>query len=85
MPEHFTATVRKIVGERIRHSREESKLSLRDLATICAVGYSWLAKLEKGQINFQIDSLTRLLEVLEVQPKDLFKFDLPFTDESFLK
>lgn len=85
MPEHFSATVRKIIGERIRHNREESKLSLRDLAAISGMGHSWLAKLEKGQINFGIDSLTRLLEALEVQPRELFKFDLPFNDELFLK
>ena len=84
MPQHFSATVRKIIGEKIRYNREESKLSLRDLASISGMGYSWLAKLEKGKINFGIDSLTRLLEVLEVQPKDLFKFDLPFDDETHL-
>ena len=84
MPEQqFSGTVRKIIGERIRKSREESKLSLRDLAVITGMGHSWLAKLEKGRVNFQIDSLTRLLEALEVQPEDLFKFTLPF--ESYLE
>lgn len=85
MPGEFTYTVRKIIGERIRLSREESKLSLRDLAVITGMGHSWLAKLEKGQVNFQIDSLIRLMEVFEIQPKELFKFNLPFSDDSFLK
>lgn len=86
MPEQqLSGRIRKIIGERIRSSREESKLSLRDLAAITGMGYSWLAKLEKGQINFQIDSLTRLMEIFEIQPKELFEFDLPFSDDSFLK
>jgi transcriptional regulator with XRE-family HTH domain len=83
--QHFSGAVRKIIGEKIRSSREDSKLSLRDLAVITGMGHSWLAKLEKGQINFQIDSLTRLLEVFEIQPKELFEFTLPFSDDSFLK
>lgn len=81
MPEQLTHTIRKIIGGRIRSYREESRLSLRDLAAITDTGHSWLAKLEKGQINFQIDSLTKLLESLQVQPIELFRFDLPYSDE----
>ena len=80
MPEQLTDTVKKIIGAKIRKSREEDKLSLRDLAVITNIGHSWLAKLEKGQINFQIDSLTRLLDVLDLQPKDLFEFELNFEE-----
>ena len=80
MPELLTDTMRKTIGGKIRTYREESGLSLRAFATITNTGHSWLAKLEKGQINFEIDSLTKLLESLQVHPRELFKFDLPYGD-----
>lgn len=80
MPKQLPDAIRKIIGKKLRHYRKEDNLSLRDLAAIAGIGHSWIGKLEKGQINFQIDSLMRLLEVLEVQPKELFNFDLPYDD-----
>lgn len=80
MPEPISDTVRKIIGKKLRAYREESKLSLRELAVITDIGHSWIAKVEKGQINFQIESLTRLVEALGIQPRELFNLDLPFDD-----
>jgi transcriptional regulator with XRE-family HTH domain len=81
MDEQISGMIRDIVGKRLRSYREESGLSLRDLAAITDIGHSWLGKLENGKINFQIDSLTKLLKYLQVQPSELFKFDLPYSEE----
>ncbi|HEX2628867.1 MAG TPA: helix-turn-helix transcriptional regulator [Chitinophagaceae bacterium] len=81
MTEQIIDIIRKTIGKTIRTRREESMLSLRDLAAITDTSHSWLAKLEKGQINFQIDSLTKLIDCLQVQPKELFDFELLFNDE----
>jgi len=72
-------TLRQMIGKKIRAYRKEGKLSLRDLAAMTDVGFSWLAKLEKGRINFGIDSLAKLLEALDVRPSELFEFDLPYS------
>jgi transcriptional regulator with XRE-family HTH domain len=76
MAEHQTITARKYVGEKIRSIRQKQGLSLRELEALTGFGHSWLAKLEKGQVNFQIDSLIRLMEALKLQPKELFNFKL---------
>jgi len=81
MPEQIFDTIRKTIGKAIKANRKESKLSLRELAAITNTSHSWLAKLEKGQINFQIDSLSKLLDYLLIQPKELFDFELLFSHE----
>jgi len=78
MPDQISDIIRKVIGQRIRHYREESRLTLRDLEVISGVGHSWIAKVEKGQINLQIDSLIKLLAALEIQPRELFDFELPY-------
>jgi transcriptional regulator with XRE-family HTH domain len=81
MSEQLSMSVRKIVGEKIRTVREKRGYSLRELESETGLGHSWIAKLEKGQVNFQVDSLVVLLEALKIQPKELFNFKLPFGDE----
>ena len=76
MAEQLTTTARKHVGEKIRNIRQKQGLSLRELEALTGFGHSWLAKLEKGQVNFQIDSLIRLMEALKLQPRELFNFKL---------
>jgi transcriptional regulator with XRE-family HTH domain len=81
MSDQMIDTIKKTIGKRIRAHREASGLSLRDLGAITNTGHSWLAKLEKGQINFGIESLAKLLKNLQIQPEELFKFNLPYSDD----
>ncbi|HEX2630682.1 MAG TPA: helix-turn-helix domain-containing protein [Chitinophagaceae bacterium] len=80
MPELLTDTIKKTIGKKIKNCRKESGLTLRDLAAISEIGHSWIAKLEKGQINFRIESLIRLIEILQLQPRELFPSDVPYDD-----
>jgi len=83
MPEQLAYTIRKNIGHILRVRREQNGWSLRDLAGITKTGHSWLAKVEKGQINIQIDSLIKILESLELQPSELFKSDFPIGDQFY--
>lgn len=79
MPEQMSITIRKAIGEKIRLVRQKQGNSLRDLEASTGFGHSWLAKVEKGQINLQLDSLIGLMEALQIPPKDIFssKLSLP--------
>lgn len=81
MKEEARLIIRRKVGERIKEVREQKGLSLRKLEAISEVDFSWLSKLEKGQINFSIDSLTKVMKALKIQPGDLFDFKLVYRDE----
>lgn len=81
MSEQLTLTARKIIGDKIKLIRQKQGLSLRELEASTGFGHSWLAKLEKGQVNFQIDSLIGLMEALRLQPKELFNFKLTIPEE----
>jgi transcriptional regulator with XRE-family HTH domain len=81
MPEQLSLTIRKAIGEKIRLIRQKQGYSLRELEAITGFGHSWLAKVEKGQINFQVDSLIGLMEALHIQTKDIFSSKLPLPEE----
>jgi transcriptional regulator with XRE-family HTH domain len=81
MPEQLSITIRKAIGEKIRLIRQKQGYSLRELEAATGFGHSWLAKLEKGQINFQVDSLIGLMEALHIQAKDIFSSRLSLPEE----
>jgi len=81
MKEDVRLIIRKRVGERIRQIRTHRNLSLRDLEAISGIDYSWLGKLETGKVNFSMDSLTKLMKALKIQPGDLFDFKVTYKDE----
>lgn len=80
MPE-LTTTVKKAIGEKIRLVRQKQGYSLRELEALTGFGHSWLAKLEKGLVNFQVDSLIGLMEALKIQAKDIFSSKLSLPEE----
>jgi transcriptional regulator with XRE-family HTH domain len=81
MPEQLSITIRKAIGEKIRLIRQKQGYSLRELEATTGFGHSWLAKLEKGQVNFQVDSLIGLMEALHIQAKDIFSSKLSLPEE----
>ncbi|HEX2631130.1 MAG TPA: helix-turn-helix transcriptional regulator [Chitinophagaceae bacterium] len=81
MPEQLTLAVRKAIGEKVRLVRQKQGYSLRELEALTGFGHSWLAKVEKGQINLQIDSLIGLMEALHIQMKDIFSSRLSLPEE----
>ena len=54
--------------------RNEKMLSLREVEALTGVDHSWLAKFEKGQINFEIDTVINLARNFEIDVRELFVF-----------
>lgn len=62
-------------GERIRQLRQARRMTLRDLAPLVGVGFTYLSKVENGKLDFgdyPSDALIhRLAEALEADEEEL--------------
>lgn len=62
-------------GERIRQLRQARRMTLRDLAPLVGVGFTYLCKVENGKLDFgdyPSDALIhRLAEALEADEEEL--------------
>ena len=62
------------IAKMIRYYRKQSGLSQREFAKIAGIGKTALFDLEKGKETIQLNTLLKVLEVLNIQ----MKFDTPF-------
>lgn len=68
----MSATSREL-GRLIQRSRDGKKLTLRELARLARLEYSWISRLENGQIAKPApDKLQRLAQALELEIEDLY-------------
>ena len=67
-------TPARAVGTKIRELREQRQLSQRALADLSAVHPSNLGKLERGDANPNIDTLTRIAVALECTVGELTEY-----------
>jgi len=73
--------IRTKIGENFRKARTQKKLSLRQLEAITGVDYSWISKFEKGLVNFEIDTLIKLVSGLNIYLGDVCNFKHNFIDD----
>lgn len=59
------------IGHRIKVARVQAQLTPKELATLLKTTPSWIYLAEDGQQNFQISSLRRIAETLNVSLRDL--------------
>jgi len=72
--------VRSKIGANFNKFRKQKKLSLRKVEAITGIDYSWISKFEKGTVNFEIDTILRLVSGLKIQIKDLIDFQHGYVD-----
>lgn len=60
------------VGKRIMQLRKEKKFSQQDLASEANIERSHLTVIESGKKNISLTTLQRIMEALEVSPKEFF-------------
>lgn len=78
MPENpDKINLQRLIGERISKIRSAKGMSLREVAQNCDLDFSDIAKYEKGEINFKVQTLYEIACGLSVHPKDLFDFNFP--------
>jgi HTH-type transcriptional regulator, competence development regulator len=63
------------LGERLRHLRKEKKLTLRTLAEVAGVDFTYLSKIETGKAGYSpaADTIRSLAAILEVDPLELLQ------------
>lgn len=64
--------LRNSVGERIRAIRKAKGLTQQQLAELSGLDDAYVGSLERGERNFSIDTLEKVVLALEVPTADLF-------------
>ena len=65
----------KMFGENLKNIRLGKGLSQRELASLCNIDHSNIAKIERGEKNITILTVLELATALEVKPKKLLDFE----------
>ena len=73
--------VRTKIGHNFKKLRKSKKLSLRKVEALTGIDHSWIGKFEKGQVNFEIDTLFKLSSGLKIYLKDLVDFTHSFVED----
>jgi transcriptional regulator with XRE-family HTH domain len=73
--------IRAKIGAAFKKHRVSKNLSLRKVEALTGVDHSWIAKFEKGLVNFEIDRVLRLSSGLKIYLRDLVDFTYPFVEE----
>lgn len=62
------------IAKMIRYYRKQSGLSQKDLARLAGIGKTVIFDVEKGKKTIRLDTLLKILEVLNIQ----IRFETPF-------
>lgn len=62
------------IGKMVRYFRKHANLSQQQLAELAGVGKTVIFDIEKGKTTIQLDSLLKVLDVLNIK----LKFETPF-------
>ena len=60
------------IGARIKDLRDAKKISQQELADTADMERSIITRIENGQRNISVDTLLKVLNALEISPKDFF-------------
>jgi transcriptional regulator with XRE-family HTH domain len=80
MDEKVYNEVKTKIGQNFKRFREQKDLSLREVEALTGIGFSWIAKFEKGEVNFGMETLLKLASGLKIYIKDLTDFQHGFLD-----
>ena len=64
------------IAKTVHYCRKQSGLSQQELATLAGVGKTAIFDIEKGKQTVQLNTLLKVLGVLNIQ----MKFETPFAD-----
>lgn len=62
------------LGKHIAQVRRDAGFSQSQLANDAEIDLSTLSRLERGQLNFTIETIIKIARALEMEPKELFHF-----------
>lgn len=64
--------LRNAVGDRIRAIRKAKELTQQELAERSNLDDAYIGAVERGERNFSIDTLDKIIEGLDISPGELF-------------
>ena len=62
----------KQIGQNIQAFRKHHQLSIQDLSQRCGIEVQQLQRMERGEVNFRLSTLVRLMDVIG---QDVFSFE----------
>lgn len=65
------------IAKMVRYFRKQSGLSQQQLAQLAGVGKTVVFDIEKGKKTVRLNTLLKILEVLNIKPKFETPFDAP--------
>ncbi|MEZ4801501.1 MAG: helix-turn-helix transcriptional regulator [Gelidibacter sp.] len=68
-------TLQSLVGKRIKKLREEQKIPQQDIAAACNIEKSNFSRIEAGNTNPTIYTLSKIADKLSVTLSELLKFE----------
>ncbi|MBE6031627.1 MAG: helix-turn-helix transcriptional regulator [Clostridiales bacterium] len=68
----------KQLGERLRICRVNKKSSIEEIALLSGINPSHLGKIERGESNITLKTLSKIIEALGSSYSEIFNFDKPF-------
>ena len=72
MKARYSKTLLKKLGKKIKQLREQEKISQTQLAYECGISQVQVSRIETGEINTTIGTLSLIAKVLGVSIKELF-------------
>ena len=61
----------KEIGKRIKATRNEKKITLRELGRLCELDYGSISRIENGQKDSHVLTLKNIADKLNIDVKDL--------------
>ncbi|HEL2733460.1 helix-turn-helix transcriptional regulator [Streptococcus suis] len=69
------------IAKRIRYLRLQKGLSQEKLSELAELGSKHVHNIENGKYNFQIQTLSKIIDALEIDEKTFFNFEFPRQDK----
>ncbi|QZN77678.1 helix-turn-helix domain-containing protein [Paenibacillus sp. DR312] len=63
------------VGKKIRLYRKANKLTQEDLGELLQIDYSYLGRIERGEVNITIETLSKIANALNIASSQLLEDD----------
>ncbi|GIO38286.1 hypothetical protein J41TS12_31470 [Paenibacillus antibioticophila] len=70
------AALRNFLGNRIRAIRNAKGLTQQNLADLSGLDYRYIGAIERGERNFTIDTLEKVLAALQVSLREVAYFNI---------
>lgn len=79
------AELRNFIGNRIRAIRNAKGLTQQNLADLSGLDYRYIGAIERGERNFSIDTLEKVLSALKISLSELAYSDIEQSEKDSVR